>query len=130
MAFTLPVFNLSLDIYTGPMATRVFRLSVMGNLAWGRRTGVQWSQGAIENNAYWVSGYMTLLLPPLTDVRSQGLYPVADVLEIPSGSGRWYGAQFVDDIGKGFPNEHRGVMLVQLFPGEPVGSPQWPMPMP
>lgn len=113
MAFTLPEFNLSCDVYTGPWLTAVLRATVMGNLAFGRRVQqVRVSDGAVTNT---YGGQCTLLLPALTDVRdgSCGLNP--DFLEIPAGSGRWYVCMLVEDIGKGFANEHRAATVGKIW---------------
>jgi len=132
MAFTLPEFNLTVDIYTGPWLTKALRLSSDANMAFGRR-----SQGQIPSlgdpGAAPASIYEVLLLPPLTDVRPYFLTGQADVVEVPSGSGRWYGVEWVDDIGKGFSNEHRAAGILQishfLDPAKYAGL-SWPVPMP
>ncbi len=132
MSFSLPTFNLSCDIYTGPWASRVFRLTTMGNLAWGKRT--QGFFGSYPSGTFSPSTQPeVLLLPPLTDIRSAVISVQTDMVEIPSGSGRWYTVQAVDDIGKGFTNEHRAAIVTQAsqyidatdFPGL-----FWPVPMP
>jgi hypothetical protein len=59
---------------------------------------------------------MSLLLPALTDVRAtQGVGGVPDTVEVPAGSGRWYGVAGVDDIGKGYANEHRTACILALL---------------
>jgi hypothetical protein len=50
---------------------------------------------------------MNLLLPAKTDVRGPQDVRSFDMVEVPAGSGRWYSVVFVDDIGRGFANEHR-----------------------
>jgi hypothetical protein len=58
---------------------------------------------------------MSLLLPPLSDVRGpQDSSGFTDVVEVPAGSGRYYGVAAVDDIGKGYSNEHRTASLYAL----------------
>lgn len=134
MAFTVPDFNLPCNIYTGPWLTKVLRLSPMCNLAWGRRVNNTNLTGSFVPGGN-VTILMTLLLPAGTDVRCamQANPPVLDIIEVPAGSSRWYGVAAVDDIGKGFSNEHRGAVLTPIFPAlDPVvfaGS-QWPTPMP
>jgi len=131
MAFTLPDFNLPVDIYTGPWTTRVLRVSVMGNLAYSRRVNLGPEQQSGEQ--YASAAFMSLLLPALTDVRSYLTTGQADSVEVPAGSGRWYSVDSVDDIGKGFANEHRCAMLSQSsqflnavqYPGL-----TWPIPIP
>jgi hypothetical protein len=63
-----------------------------------------------------------LLLPMLTDIRSDEKGPGSDWAEVPAGSGRFYQVVYVEDIGKGFSNEHRGAMLIPY--------PPWPIPYP
>jgi len=114
MAFTVPEFPIVCNIYTGPWLGKVLRLSdVPCNLAWGKRVN---ALPQINANADLLDGtpQMTLLLPALTDVRSTIISGTGDVVEIPSGSARWYGVLAVDDIGKGFPNEHRGAYVLQI----------------
>lgn len=107
------------------------------NLAWGRR--VSSMQGLNAHNQ--ATLLMALLLPPGADIRSavavgQGGGP--DVVEVPGGSGRIYLAIDVDDLGKGFANEHRGAALLawgsntpmQLGDGNTYYGVQWPAPIP
>jgi len=124
MAFTLPTFNLSVNIwrsstYAGiipPVA--VPDVTSLGNLATGPRQ--------IGNAGWTVS---TLLLPALTDVRYSesgnnlpGNIIDFDLVECPAGSGRCYQVDWVEDLGKGFSNEHRLAALFQI--------PPWPQPIP
>jgi len=131
MSFTLPDFNLSVDVYTGPWLTKVFRLNVEGNLAVGRRTAffsTDWGAGAPSFHPL-----PTLLLPALTDIRDGSCNGVQDVVEIPSGSGRWYQVLGVDDSGKGFGNEHRFAHVSKIYEQmNPLNFPglQWPTPIP
>jgi len=135
MAFTLPAFNLLCKIYTGPYDTRVLRLgAVPCNLAMGRR--IIWGFHDPTNMGYGAAS-ASLLLPALTDIRdpvAQGVPgSTADLVEVPAGSGRWYTVDSVDDIGKGFSNEHRFAWLAKLNSNS--GRPNttglyWPIPMP
>lgn len=134
MAFTVPEMPLAVDVYTGPWLTKVFRFSTTGNLAWGRRTSGPALLGS-EIPGGRVVVAMVLLLPAGTDVRCTMQVPTPgyDVVEVPSGSGRWYGVNAVDDFAKGFPNEHRGAILVPIY--ENLDTVQfaglfWPIPMP
>jgi hypothetical protein len=54
----------------------------------------------------------------------QGI-PNFDLVEVPAGTGRFYRVQWVDDLGKGFDNEHRFALLLQTNTFSP-----WPIPMP
>jgi hypothetical protein len=73
-----------------------------------------------------------LLLPALTDIRSGLLVVQPDFVQIPAGSGRWYQVVAVDDIGKGFPNEHRAAqcMQVSVLTDAGLSGLLWPVPMP
>jgi len=57
---------------------------------------------------------MNLLVPKLVDVRGPQDTVSADLVEVPAGSGRWYVVVAVDDIGKGFSNEHRTASIFAL----------------
>ncbi len=76
----------------------------------------------------------TILLPALTDIRDgYGAALTPDVVECPSGSGRWYVVFGVDDFGKGFPNEHRYALVNKI--GQWIGGTTyaglfWPTPIP
>jgi hypothetical protein len=131
MAFTVPTFNLVCDVYTGPWSTKVLRLSPSCNLAIGRRTAqpsLDWGANAPQTHAL-----PRLLLPALTDIRDGSCNGVQDVVEVPSGSGRWYQVLGVDDVAKGFPNEFRFADLSKIYQQmNPIDYPglQWPTPIP
>jgi len=132
MAFTTPTFNIACDIYTCVLpATKTFRLRSPCNLAMGRRITWSWGQAFTGGDA--VSFGPALLLPPLTDIRSQVQGVDNDIVEVPSGSGRWYVVAGWDDVAKGFPNEYRLANLYQIsaFDGWiALGIPNWPVPSP
>lgn len=113
MAFTLPNFNLLCNVHTVSGGVNTFRLAVMGNLAMGRRTALDRLAG--EQTGGFFGLVPTLLLPSGTDVRDASCGGEMDILEVPAGSGRWYLASAVDDIGKGFANEHRAVSLLKTW---------------
>ncbi|KAL0630409.1 hypothetical protein Q9L58_010743, partial [Maublancomyces gigas] len=132
MAFVLPSFNIVVNVwrvngtganYAAPDVTPI------ANLTPGRRV-MQNLAGAGSFTNY--DQIMELLLPPLTDIRASwnGLLP--DLVECPSGSGRFYNVIWVDDVGKGFANEHRIAQIQYLKSGAvppfgigfPVGAPQ------
>jgi hypothetical protein len=119
VSYTLPTFNLTVNIFTFPGITTL-RLSPAANLAWGRRVNVASTGGTTIVGDPLMT--MTLLLPPRTDVRGPLNAPGPDTIEAPAGSKRYYTVFFVDDIGKGFDNEHRAAVLQQLLP--------WPTPIP
>jgi len=77
----------------------------------------------VDARTSYLEPMMALLVPAGTDLRSpyQGWGP--DNVEIPAGSGRYYICIGVDDVGKGFTNEHRCGYLMK-------NTPLWPSPMP
>lgn len=119
MPYSLPTFNLTINLWHPPTFFPAAPAQViMGNLAYSRRVH------SFGGNSI---GEMFLLVPALTDLRS----PVNqagvsfDEVEVPAGSGRFYVVYAVDDVGKGFSNEHRCAVLVQN-----TGRGLWPIPMP
>lgn len=85
-------------------------------LVYGKRVNMA-SSGGTDDQGF-PATTMTILFPKLTDVRSvQSTDQIPDTIECPEGSGRWYGVCGVDDIGKGYANEHR-VAWVQPLAGE------------
>lgn len=123
MAFVLPTFNLTCDIYswgstipgTPRIANQPCQLRAPSLTTRTSLTGL-------------TVGGMTsyLLLPPGVDIRDMNSTPISsgDFVEVPSGSGRVYLVIYVDDIARGFPNEHRLAILTKnvSFP--------WPVPTP
>jgi hypothetical protein len=65
---------------------------------------------------------MYLLVPAGTDLRDNHNLTGSDVVVVPAGSGRGYFVDQVDDLGKGFANEHRFALLSK------AGA--WPTPIP
>jgi len=67
---------------------------------------------------------MLLLLPMGTDIRGRrgwfGLSVERDLVEVPQGSGRYYEVEAVDDMAKGFANEHRCCLISQRQAPAPV----------
>jgi hypothetical protein len=134
MVYTLPTFNLSCNVFSmggGTWATRSLRIGLLPcNLAMGRRVQ-QYSLGTANDSTN--AAAPSILVPPLSDVRDFSSGGQADMIECPAGSGRWYQVLGVDDIGKGFANEHRLVWaekaFQQLDPGRFFGC-QWPVPIP
>jgi hypothetical protein len=131
MPFVIPQFPLTASIWRVSGTGGNYALpdvSSPANLSPGRRVMIGITTvGAAQHSA--VS--MELLLPKLTDVRAayNGLQP--DIVEVPAGSKRFYGVVGVDDIGKGFSNEHRIAWLSYVFAGNTTlaGGP-FPAPVP
>lgn len=120
MAFHLPTFNLTCNIDTMPVPDvpgippGPYRIQAAPcQLTYGRRTNSMSTGGTNAQGA--LAQGMNLLLPMLTDVRGPQDTVSPDMVEVPAGSGRWYSVYFVDDIGKGFTNEHRSAGLLAFF---------------
>jgi hypothetical protein len=120
VAYSIPMMPLMADLFTGGDFTMPARATVTANLAWGRRVNVATSGGT--GDLFAGQAFMTLLVAAGSDVRGPQNAGGADGVECPAGSGRQYVVIFVDDLGKGFPNEHRGAIL------QPIGA--WPTPIP
>jgi len=109
MPFVIPTFNLAVSIWRTGWAANNYAtpdVTTMGNLSPGKRTMVG-RQGTTINTPPAVV-FMELLLPKLTDIRQAiTTNNTEDLVEVPAGSKRFYLVQYVDDIGKGFANEHR-----------------------
>ena len=122
MSFSVPVMPLQVNIWRhGSDPTAVPPdVQTSGNLAWGKRVGNPSIGGTTQLGIPFMS--MTLLLPALTDIRGDAFDINSDLVEVPAGSGRFYWCAFSDDLGKGFPNEHRGAIIVQKPPLP------WPLP--
>jgi hypothetical protein len=129
MAYTLPTFNLTLNgwqyaTYVGnfPSIIPAADYTSTCNLALGKRIATA-DQGVD----------MWLLLPAFTDIRGEINEALnsshGDIVEVPAGSGRYYGVSYVDDAGKGFANEHRIARLTIISPFK-VLLPAWPLPYP
>lgn len=131
MAFSVPTFPITCNLWRGPWLTRVFADNLDCNLANGRR-GVQ--------SNFWEPEFFSgaqnvaqLLLPALSDVRDASNAPEPDVVEVPAFSGRWYIVLGFDDVGKGFPNEYRIAYITKIYetlnPTNYAGL-VWPAPCP
>lgn len=121
MSFSVPSMPLNCNIWrnaNGPPAPA--DVTENCNLAWGRRTsslqGIEDPQG---------EPFMSLLLPAGTDIQSAKCGAGNDWVECPAGTGRFYTCIGVDDIGKGFSNEHRAAVLVAT-----TNFGNWPTPIP
>lgn len=118
MSYQVPTFNLVVNVWRFPVvppAGHSFQLT--GNLAYSRRVH------PIPGDAS-ASG-MALLLPAGSDIRSPVVVIGPDVVEAPAGTGRYYSVLSVDDIGKGFSNEHRCAVLIPI-----TTYGRWPGPVP
>lgn len=134
MPFSIPAFNLTVavfDFHSTPLPPVTPRLTCLGNLAIGRVSRVvEWEA---RTNAAPRSLAMSscLLVPKLTDIRDAACSGgEGDLLEVPQGSGRIYWVTYVEDVAKGFDNEHRMVIMQKVFTYGPFAIYRWPTPMP
>ena len=119
MGFKLPTFNLTCNISSPDVAdtpgipTPPYRVVNQDcQLTYGRRVQVASTGGTTDVGVLTLT--MNLLLPKDTDIRGPQDTTSFDMVEVPSGSGRWYRVVGVDDIGKGFDNEHRTAAIYAL----------------
>lgn len=124
MSFTVPTFNITVNLWRSTSDPDVDPPDVIttANLAWGRRVGATTAVWTIDTT--WLPNAMVLLMPSHTDVRSDEKSGAgkSDTAEAPAGTGRMYRVTFVDDIGRGFANEHRAAVIIAM--------PPWPEPYP
>lgn len=143
MAFHLPTFNLTCNLWTaGNPVANPPDVVVLGNLT-PYRQGL-WAVSSAVATINVPSNYESptqltqLLLPPATDIRGYDTVApaVPTLVECPAGTGRYYIVYWVEDVGKGFTNEHRLALMQQatapllLAFGNPWAAPGWPWPMP
>jgi len=133
MAFTVPEFPLVCNIFTGgpPWDVTTPRLAdVPCNLALGRRT----QQDGLQRGSFGGIGIPpTLLLPGGTDIRDVTANTFWDVVEVPSGSGRWYQVSNAEPVGLGFDNWHVAAALTKAsvnISGGVFAGLVWPTPDP
>jgi hypothetical protein len=119
MAFKLPTFNLRCNISQPDVADTPgipdapYRIVDQAcQLTYGRRVQVASTGGTTEVGVLVLT--MNLLLPAGVDIRGPQDVVTFDMVEVPAGSGRWYRVYGVDDIGKGFSNEHRTASILAL----------------
>lgn len=120
MAFVLPTFNLSVNLWRPPATyaadppTDTFNAQL--------RAPDQ--TAATVNPTSSLRAQPQLLCAPGTDIRDTFCAPGGsfDTVEVPAGSGRYYSVVCVDDIAKGFTNEHRYALLTKQA--------YWPAPIP
>jgi hypothetical protein len=126
--FVLPVFNVPVNVWhlrsiAGPTPIPPADLvGVLANVSLGRRvaigTDTQSSRAVLGTGVGIDLMIRIIMFPAHTDVRgpfqdlvgSQG-----DAVEVPAGSGAFYFAMDVADMGKGFPNEHRVMWACPSF---------------
>lgn len=114
--YVLPTFNLQCNLWRQLGTAGVYLtpdLSPTCNLTPGRRVLFQGFTVGINECPFG----MQLLLPALTDIRARWNNVDGDLVEVPVGSHRFYSVLGVDDLGKGFANEHRLALITYLTLG-------------
>lgn len=132
-SFALPVFNLSCGIWTNTnhVPSVPPRVVVLGNLATGRVARVSdWVPYRGASSLRPLSMQSCILFPKLTDVRDGACHGGPDLVECPQGSGRWYWVTYMEDVAKGFDNEHRMVLVQKMFFYDTFRPYLWPVPVP
>jgi len=135
MAFRLPSFNLSCSLWRAPNvfanpADNTFAV----NLSPGRRQLETNFGGTLSILSR--SFTIEILCPKLTDIAGMVGAAALDMVEIPTGSGRCYAVFAVEDVAKGFANEYRLALAIQMVGAtqtlttNPWGAPIWPIPTP
>jgi len=120
MPYVIPAMPLVVNVWrNGNPTTNPPDVITIGNLSPGKRVFLGYNPIRVGAQSQLL---MELLIPPRIDVRGPNNAGGADVVECPAGTARFYEVVFVDDIGKGFPNEHRLVIM-----GQSAG---WPNPIP
>jgi hypothetical protein len=143
MGFRLPTFNLNVNIWgAGSHVGNPADRTCVGNLSPGERRSMIGSSEDFANLAgltppmlgmVLMTQFMYLLVPKLTDIRSwdfSGGFDPCDCVEVPAGTGRYYMVTAVDDVGKGFANEHRFAVLLALTPAWMAFLNPWMVPPP
>jgi len=135
MPYSIPEFPLLMDIYSMPVAydflERIFRERVTAQLRlFGPRPR---ANSSFYDNGGLLVANSAVLVPAGTDLRDSGCTGLADLVELPATSGRWYYVAYVDDVAKGFANEYRQGILVKVVAGgaAPLANfVNWPTPIP
>lgn len=134
MAFTVPQFPIDIVIWHNyDPAVSSYGLpdgTSLANLSPGKRTFSVWQDVQPTDTVFRFP--MEVLVPPLTDLRAwydDGAGVKPDLVECPKSSTRFYIVYYVDDIAKGFANEHRFAML-QMVRGATTFVDTGPIPFP
>jgi len=117
MAFSLPTFNLTCEIWTGSPLGLAPRLTSPCNLSAGRRV-----VGTLQDTWQW------LLLPAGTDIRDNFSTSLNDFVVVPAGVGGYWVVNAVYDVARGFANGYRAAALVRTR--NPHSGADWPTPYP
>lgn len=125
MPFQLPDFGLSVNLWR--WATGIGNppdLTFMANLSLTKARSVLFTVSVAGRlNAFMRT---ELLCPKGTNIIGAVTAASMDRVEVPAGSGRFYGVLAVDDVAKGYSNEYRLASLIQLTSeGITLTNPAW-----
>lgn len=124
VGYRLPIFADLVKIYTnGVSPPAPPRLTVMGNLALGRRT---YTGELVTSTATAGVPVVPLLLPAYTDVRGANSAGGSDLIIVGAAQLKRYNVLWVEDIAEGFLNLHRMAMIRQQTPFVLAGGPTPP----
>lgn len=131
MGFRPPAFPLTANIWHSGGVGGAYAspdLVLSANLSPGRRVLTVPAVISSPGISPW---FMELLVPMRSDVRASWNGGVSDLVEVPAGSGRFYVVYAVDDVGRGFLNEYRIVLMNYQPNGTAVfGAGLHPAPVP
>lgn len=119
--YVLPSLNLTCNVwrYNLNPITAPVSLTLQCALVYGKRSLTVTPQpSALPNafNAQTTSALtMDLVLSAFSDIRGRENSIGQDCVEVPQGTGRYYHVLQVDDIGKGWPNEHRFAKITPVL---------------
>lgn len=120
MPFNLPTFNLAVNLWRPDHTpgTDPVDLTFMGNLNLGLRAYVQVDPETIlDGTSLYPAQFLMvyLLCPALTDIRGPGgnlAFPLlGDYVQVGHALPTLYRTMMVEDVAKGFANEHRLAVL-------------------
>lgn len=130
MAYRVPTFNISCAIWRNLGIGKVYAAPddvTDCALSPGRRSMLLTLDPAeLDEDAL----AMELLLPKLTDVRASWNAAGPDLVEVPTGTHRFYQVGYVDDVAKGYANEYRIALLAYLPAGAAAFGIAAPVPLP
>lgn len=133
MPYVIPAMPLDCDVWwnydpTVTMYSAPDINKVKGCLSPGKR--VMLSVPTPTSSPTFYEYPVELLLPPLTNISGETDVVFTSVVEVPTGSHRFYVVTYVDDIAKGFANEHRYILMNMFKVAMVFIDVTWPFPIP
>lgn len=115
MPFRVPEFNLLCNVWRSAPAIPPVGAPDIADLA----CQLTWDRTG-DTILFWQFGparflhLMKLKVPQASDVRGDLADTGSDLVEVPSGTGRFYRVRVVDDVARGFANEFRQCLIEQM----------------